>query len=211
MKYFLLGLLVIAFSCSSSKSGVNVSPEKKDDMVEVETEVVSVPCDHTATILSFTQEDPNCAVLFELANGMMFQPILLPDPNFTFNHGDRVRISYDILDNYEKGCSKAMAMAQVTCLEKDYSFDHGKGQCVNTIDVFSVPWMNDVLNKMNAGRVTKYDFEEKYAYGFKSQSGEVIFDCHGTEICRSRPQEGDQCFAIRNKLTNQQVVLVINE
>ena len=70
--------------------------------------------------------------------------------------------------------------------------------------------MNKVINEMDPERITKYDYNNQYAYGFKNRKGEVIFNCTGTELCRFMASEEDRCAQIRMKLSNQQVILVIN-
>lgn len=209
----ILILTLVVFSLMACKTNKNMTTTEPSsgEIEKYSVEVDSVlPCDHSARIV-LDIENASCGLMLTLPNGMSVQPIELPDPEFTFSSGDKVRVSFVERDDFKSDCANSQGIVQVTCLEKDWNLSYDKGdECVKTIDAFSIPWMKRIIGELDPEKVTRYDFEDRLAYKFEGKKGQVVVDCFGQELCRQRPGEKPACEMIQSMMSNAYVILVIN-
>lgn len=76
--------------------------------------------------------------------------------------------------------------------------------CAWTIDAHSVPWMEQVIARLDPRLITRYRWLEGGAYLFQGDLGDFLFDCRGDLICQdlqgsgvcSRMPELDEAYVI---------------
>jgi len=195
-------------SCHSTKKiSQEEMREKADQPVE---KVTQLKCDFNGIIM--VSDDPHCGVLIQLTNKTVIQPIGFPDSlDFVFEDNQPVRFSYKILEDVSTDCKEAIGVAEITCLVKDRKLQTGKSnECQDVIDVFKVKWMKDLLNSMDARKITKMDYREEKAYKFESPRATIYVDCYGNELCRIRAGENEQCAEVISQMSNEYVILVVD-
>lgn len=204
-------LAVLFFNCGGTRQ-TNQTIDQDGQIADQEVKIDSVlPCDHSG-ILTVNLDDENCGILLELPNGSYMQILELADQNFTFSSGDRVRVSFEVLNQIKSSCPKAMQAIRVTCMEEDWNISHQKStECIKTIDAFSVEWMHKIIGQLDPQKITRYDFRNnQYAYLFEGSKGKILTDCFGGELCQERPGMKGNCEQIWPLLSNEYVILVVN-
>jgi hypothetical protein len=198
----LAALLLIFAHCKGSKTSIpkDVSDKKTESALRLE-------CDFSATVM--VDEGEGCGLLLVLPNGLILQPTGELEDGQSFEDGDRVRISYKVIEDMATSCSKAIAMADITCLKKIEG--QSSGECANVRDPFDVEWMKQAVNTLDARKVTRYSYREKRAYMFSGIQETVIYDCFGQELCRYGEGGMEDCMDVISELSNEFVILVVNE
>ena len=198
----LAALLLLFTQCKGSKTTV---PENTGaDKVKSD---VTLECDFNAVIK--LDDDLNCKVVLVLPNGLIIQPSAELPGEASFEDGEKVRVSYKIIEDMATTCNMAVAMADITCLVKVNGSQ--KEDCANVRDPFDVEWMIKAVNVLDARKVSRYTYMERRAYMFSGLSETVIYDCYGQELCRFRAAEEKACMEVISKLSNEFVILVVNE
>ncbi len=207
LSIFAFGLLMTA--CSASKKAA-ITPLSNEEVESYEVKKDSkLPCDHSANIAM--DADADCGLLLSMPNGMILQPVTFPDVDFIFEDGQNVRVSFLEMKSAESDCEKSQMMVELTCLEKDWTFNDAKSEdCEDTIDAFSVGWMKRMLHEVDVEKITKYDYRNEKAYAFEGKKGTLLSDCYGNELCRIRPGEKQDCMDVYSQLSNGYVILVVN-
>lgn len=202
-------ILCLSLGCNGSKkSQISQADMQRTAQAAVE-QVDTLACRHEGIIV--VSEEKACGVLVKLPNALILQPLDFPEADFTFKDGQPIRLSYDIVEDMTTSCAQAFAAAHITCISNDLLL-HGSEsiECADVLDVFSVEWMKQAVNDMDARKITKAIFREQIVYFFEAPTANIIYDCYGKEICRMRPGQNDGCRDVRPYLENEHVLLVVN-
>ena len=195
-------LLLLFTHCKGSKTSI-----PRETAMEKEASVLQLDCDFSGRIQ--IEDAAECRLLIVLPNGLIIQPSDQYEGDETLEDGDKVRVSYRVLEDMSPTCTKAIAKADITCLVK--MKERQVKDCVNVRNPFDVEWMKNAVNDLDARKVTRYDLLEKKAYLFEGLGESVVYDCYGQELCRFDEAGRDDCMEVVSKLANEFVILVVNE
>lgn len=197
---------VLLISCGTSRDSEDTNKRMNEGP---EPEVTELSCEHTVRWVRDTSE--GCGILLIMPNGVVLEPV----QPITMETGEAVdgvlRVSMEIVVDGVPKCPSAQNVVRVTCLAPGEDLTGGKGyQCEEPRDIFMVAWMKQLMDRVEPHTVTKYDYRERIAYSFRSDTKEVIVDCYGVELCRQKAGE-EECMTVRSQLSNERVILVVNE
>jgi hypothetical protein len=193
--------------CSPSKE-VNKEEKVEQAPTVISTTEAQVPCDHSASV-RFTKHK-ECGMLFTFPNGMMYEAKRIPDPESGINHGEKVRLSYRVIEDMSTDCELAKGVIEVTCLMLESQISDRGYICHDVNDPYDVLWIKSVMKDMDPTRVIKYDYREEKAYAFEKNGSVAYYDCRGTELYRGNQGE-ERAMIVLSQFSNAYVILVVNE
>ncbi len=148
-------------------------------------------CETLGTVRDFQGLD-GCGFLIELADGDLLYPLSLPE-GFSLSNKQVVRFNYSIRKDAMTICIAEKAAVDISCIEEvrgDVS------TCTDTKNPFSVPWMDQAIDRHNPNKVIKYKMENKRpAYLFQSIPTSFLYDCEGKLLGQTAGDSKDNCHA----------------
>ena len=205
--FSLLFLAVLICGCSAHKEAKNEDKKVVEPAV-LSTTVATIPCDHAASV-RFTKY-PECGMLFTLPNGTIYEAKRIPDPESGLAHGEKVRLSYNVIEDMSTDCQLAKGVIEVTCLILASEANEKGYTCHDIIDPYRVNWMKAIMQELNPIKVIKYDYREEKAYAFETRENVAYYDCRGTELFRGERQD-ERGMMVMSQFSNAYVILVVNE
>ncbi len=130
-----------------------------------------------------------CTFLFVLNDGTKILPIEMPDNIQTLKDGSKIFFDYEKVDDAMSICMAETFMANITCLEFEFS-----NACIEIKHLNERNWAKDLLPKLRPAQILKYPIEESWQYVFYGQSGNYLYNCDGNLICKTRQFKESDCF-----------------
>ncbi len=187
-----LTLLILFLGCSGSK------------------QIANTECTTAATVKDFSKLD-GCKFLFVLENGKKLFADNFKELGYTPKDGDRVRISYKILENYASICLAENNVVQITCLEMDDSTPEPEKECAVVTNPTKAQWIREMELEFRPSQIIRYELEDYYAYHFMSKRQSLLFNCYGEKLCDVEGPKLTDCTAWNSKLKNPVVIWIVND
>lgn len=162
-------------------------------------------CEVLGAVKDFSKLD-GCGLLIELENGDLLNPVRVPE-GLKLEAGQTIRFSYKVLEDMMSVCMREKAAVEITCLKIVGETQTAPGNCVDTTNPFSVPWMDKALDRHNPNQVIKYKFGGEWGYLFKAIPTSYLYDCEGRLLCETQGDQNDDCHVrYLNRFTKGKII-----
>lgn len=199
-------LIAACFSCGTHKKAKGA-----DEAVAVPQEQKAIDCTQQGTVVDYTGLD-GCSLLIVTEDGKKYLPVRPEFGGIRLAPGMKIRFGYERAD-MASVCMAEDAVVTLTCLEAVEAQGGGKPakkECANILDPFRTPWMADLVKQRNPFKITKYTYEDGWAYYIESGTRNALYDCQGTFLCDVPGRMVNDCSRRITALGGGEVIWVRN-
>lgn len=202
--YLIFCALGITFQACTTTQAVNKPEETSVSPINTED------CSIIATMKDHTDKEL-CQFLFQLDDGRLLSPALMPSTQMPFFDGKKIKIGYKDISAQNKGmtCDLSDKIVEVTCIEEVEEVRKvlTHEDCQSIKNLFTVEWMRNVVQEVKPQKVFEYEYAIGYLYLFRQDSTSYLYDCLGNKMCDTN--DGGDCSSLIESLGPSTLIQVL--
>lgn len=206
---FLITVLAIGLlACSGKKKLTQDNGDLVQEDQETESPGKPMPDFFEAVIVDKSDLD-GCGLLFKMEDGSLLRPVSFPPKTPVLKAGMKVSFAYYTAKEMVSICmaeDESINVLQLVLLNEGQ-----QDPCIHISDPYDAKWMEKVITNMKPYSITRYDYNDQYAYYFTGATKSLLYDCEGNLICEVPGKALNDCARQVNDLLNKEVIWVMNE
>lgn len=167
-------------------------------------------CNETVVALDMSDLD-GCGMVLVTGDNKKLLPVNLGEYPITVSNGDKLSVSYTVLEDGMSICMAEDAMIKLTCLER-IEVSPERLDCPKMKDPVDFSWSKKILGEIELRHIERFVTGDGDFYMFRSYGDCRLYKCTGQLICTGTCDKNDECetyFASQNiEVSDKRVIYV---
>ena len=149
-----------------------------------------------------------CQWMIHTEDELRLQPIKWPSKIPELKNGLAIRFVYREIHDVMTICMAGDKVVEIVEVELIPSSEES---CLEIIDPYRVSWMTKLVEQEITYSITRYRYEDSYAFYFQTGQKNYLYDCDGNFICEVPARVMNECAETISTLADGTVIWVTNE